>query len=273
MSEPSNPLLKPIPIAAVGLLILVAAVVGLVRSGESPDESGDEANGKRGIRISKSDRSGTGSSREENDSGPRKSDGKSDEEMKGTGKPPATIAKAQRRAKMLEVSIRARNELKQIRTKYATQYDSVEARRAFSAKMKNVTDPEERRRLLDEHSATVRAARIRQEAEKGFPERAREKRLGALQVVQNLHRMIEHVGKNPGLAGDASAMDDRLAEFVANKEKMGETEFHASFAALQADLQALRDRNDKHSRLSATPSAQGARPAPISNPVPKTPTP
>lgn len=162
----------------------------------------------------------------------------------GTGPAPNIVAeKSKRKELMIRTSVQARSELKALREKYQTEFDSPEARKAFSDKLRAVTDAGERKRLLEEHDLARRIARDRMDAEKGFPGRAREKRLIALMQVQNLWRMNSFVARNENLKTEADQFDDRLAEWVASEEELSDEEFHESFNALRHTLNELRVRN------------------------------
>ena len=89
----------------------------------------------------------------------------------------------------------------------------------------------------------MRIARDKADAQKGFPGRAREKRLIALMQVQNLWRMNSFVARNENLKTEADQFDARLAEWVASEEGMSDEDFHESFNALRHTLNELRVRN------------------------------
>ncbi len=153
------------------------------------------------------------------------------------------VEKSKRKELMIAISVRARNELKGLRERYQTEFDSPEARKEFSDTLRNVTDPQERERLVRERTTAMRIARDKADAEKGFPGRAREKRLIALMQVQNLWRMNSFVARNETLKTEADQFDDRLAEWVANEEEMSDEDFHESFNTLRHTLNDLRVRN------------------------------
>ncbi len=153
------------------------------------------------------------------------------------------VEKSKRKKLMIAISVRARNELKGLRERYQTEFDSPEARKEFSDTLRNVTDPQERERLVRERTTAMRIARDKADAEKGFPGRAREKRLIALMQVQNLWRMNSFVARNETLKTEAGQFDDRLAEWVANEEEMSDEDFHESFNTLRHTLNDLRVRN------------------------------
>ncbi len=153
------------------------------------------------------------------------------------------VEKSKRKELMIAISVRARNELKGLRERYQTEFDSPEARKEFSDTLRNVTDPQERERLVRERTTAMRIARDKADAEKGFPGRAREKRLIALMQVQNLWRMNSFVARNETLKTEAGQFDDRLAEWVANEEEMSDEDFHESFNTLRHTLNDLRVRN------------------------------
>ena len=243
MSKPSKLLFNPLFLAATGIFLLgLAAVVITSSVVKDTGDSGDSS----ATRIAKSSRRPSDLSNPEASSGPRKSKGKTTEEMKGNGRnasPVVVAEKSRRKELMIRTSVEARNELKGLREKYSTEFDTPEARKEFSERIRAVTDAEERKRLLAEHDEARRAARTRKEAEHGFPGRAREKRLIALMQVQNLWRMNSFVAQNEALKEDAEQFDDSLAEWVAHSEGMSEEEFHRSFNTLRTTLNALRVRN------------------------------
>ena len=225
---------------ALAAVVIVALGIGVIlfMSSNAPESA------KAGTKIvSKSAKSGTHSTRPSASSpeATRKSRGRDELLEKEPGK---TVApKSERKDLMISISVRARNELKGLRERYQTEFDSPEARKEFSDTLRSVTDPQERERILQERTTAMRIARDKADAEKGFPGRAREKRLIALMQVQNLWRMNSFVARNENLKTEADQFDDRLAEWVASEEELSDEEFHESFNALRHTLNELRVRN------------------------------
>jgi len=245
MSKPSSLLLNPLVLAASGMILLGVAAVVITSSIVSDEEDRERPTATR---VAKSSGHPSGSTASPPSGGPRKSKGKTEEEMKGDGTGPApniVAEKSKRKELMIRTSVQARSELKALREKYQTEFDSPEARKAFSDKLRAVTDAEERKRLLEENDHARRIARDRMDAEKGFPGRAREKRLIALMQVQNLWRMNSFVAQNDSLKTEAEQFDDGLAEWVANSDGMSEEEFHESFNTLRQTLNTLRIRSGR----------------------------
>ncbi|MBT45286.1 MAG: hypothetical protein CL922_07720 [Deltaproteobacteria bacterium] len=240
MSKPSKLLLNPFVLTASGIVLLGVVSIAIIRSMAPDEKEGVESGEKSAIRPAKSSVHPSRSSGDSSSSGPRKSQGK---EIQGDGKIVAVPEKSKRQEFMTTISVRARNELKGLREQYKTEFDSAESRKEFSDTLRNVTDPEERERLLRERTTAMRIARNKMDAQKGFPGRAREKRLIALMQVQNLWRMNAFVVRNASLTGEAEKFDDRLAEWAANSEDMSDEEFHASFNDLRHALNDLRGRN------------------------------
>ena len=246
MSNPSKLLRNPLVLIASGIVLLGLVVSIAITRSMGPDEKERVESGeKRVIQPSKSSvppsRSSEGSSR----GGPRKSQGK---EIQGDGHIVAVPEKSRRQEFMTAISVRARNELKGLREQYKTEFDSAESRKEFSDTLRNITDPEERQRLLLERTTALRVARNKMDAQKGFPGRAREKRLIDLMQVQNLWRMNTFVARNASLTGEAGKFDDRLAEWAVNSEDMSDEEFHTTFNELRHDLNVLRGRNQSGAR-------------------------
>jgi hypothetical protein len=246
MSHPSHPLLSPVPVV-ITILILVAVGIGISRVGRE-SEGAEKAKENGGNRIAKSIPRRSEPSREAG--GYRKSEGKTEEEKKGWG----DIFLLNQNEMMVQVSVRAREELKTLRANFQTKYDNPEERQTFSRELSGISDPVERQRLLQERTQVMRKARAEADAAKGFEARAFEKRLIVLMQVQNLHRMGEHIAKSPALKEKSLAFNNNLAEWVKTHEGMDDTAFHSSFSNLRNDLNSLRQRNSK----------QGAKPAPIS---------
>jgi len=251
MSEPSKYPFKAIPVVVVAIVVLVAAGIGISRIGKPDGENPDKE--KAGdIRSAKSSpRSAEGRT---NGSSVRKSAGKSDEERKGKGVAAVIRTGGNRREMMIQVSVAAREELIALRKKHATEFESPEVRRAFSAQLSQIKSVEERQRLLQERTHEMRRARDAADAAKGFADRAREKELIVLMQVQSLHRMAEFVAKSPAMRNDADAYVERLAAWVeeAASGRIEEVEFQTSFTQLRNDLNELRRRNAQHS--VATPN-------------------
>jgi len=217
---------------------LVALVVFLFTRPDAPE------NGEAGTDVaSKSAKSRTHSPRPSagTPGATRKSPGRDEVLQQEPGV--TVVAKSERKDLMIAISVRARNELKGLRERYQTEFDSPEARKEFSDTLRNVTDPQERERLLQERTTAMRIARDKADAQKGFPGRAREKRLIALMQVQNLWRMNSFVARNENLKTEADQFDARLAEWVASEEGMSDEDFHESFNALRHTLNELRVRN------------------------------
>jgi len=149
-----------------------------------------------------------------------------------------------RKEAMVAVSVQARRDLKLLRESSRDGSETPEAREAFAAEsISNISDPGERKRLLEERSESMRIARDRADAEKGFPGRAREKRLIALMQVQNLWRMNAHLSKNRSLKTESAKFDGELMEWVENSEGMSDQDFHQSFNNLRRILNELRIRD------------------------------
>ena len=245
MSNPSKFLLNPLVLAASGIILLGAVAVFITSSITSEDSDSGTIPAKR---IAKSSGRPSGATDLANSGEIRKSRGKTDEEKKGNGKGPQPVViadKSKRKELMIRVSVEARNELKALREKYRTEFDTPESRKEFSDQLRSVTDADERKRLLTQHEEARRIARNKMDAEKGFPGRAREKRLIALMQAQNLWRMNSIVAQNNALKAEAEQFDDQLAEWVANSEDMSEEEFQKTYNTLRNTLTALRARNGR----------------------------
>ncbi|MDE0596361.1 MAG: hypothetical protein OSB65_14055 [Roseibacillus sp.] len=250
MPHPSHPLLSPVPVV-ITILILVAVGFGISRVGRE-SEGAEKAKENGGNRIAKSIPRRSEPSHEAG--GYRKSEGKTEEEKKGW----RDIFLLNQNEMMVQVSVRAREELKTLRANFHTKYDSPEERQAFGRELSGISDPAERQRLLQERTQVMRKARAEADAAKGFEARAFEKRLIVLMQVQNLYRMGEHIAKSPPLKVKSLAFNNRLAEWVKTNEGMDDAAFHSSFSNLRNDLNSLRQRN---SIQGAKPSR---KPAPIS---------
>jgi len=245
MSIPSKFLRNPLVLIAFGIVFLVVVSIAITRSMAPDEKESLKSGGTRAIRPAKSS---VPPSRSPGGSSPGSSHKSQGREIQGDGQIVAIPEKSKRQEFMTTISIRARNELKGLREQYKTEFDSPESRKEFSDTLRNVTDPEERERLLQERTTAMRIARNKMDAQKGFPERAREKRLIALMQVQNLWRMNTFVAQNASLTGEAGKFDDRLAEWAANSEDMSDEKFHASFNELRHALNALRSRNQSGPR-------------------------
>ncbi len=245
MSKPSKLLLNPLVLTASGIVLLGVVSIAIIRSMAPDEKEGVESGEKSAIRPAKSSVHPSRSSGGSSPGGPRKSQGK---EIQVDGKIVAVPEKSKRQEFMTTISVRARNELKGLREQYKTEFDSAESRKEFSDTLRNVTDPEERKRLLLERTTALRMARNKMDAQKGFPGRAREKRLIDLMQVQNLWRMNTFVARNASLTGEAGKFDDRLAEWAVNSEDMSDEEFHTTFNELRHDLNVLRGRNQSGAR-------------------------
>ena len=245
MSKPFKLLRNPLVLIASGLILLGVVAIAITRSMAPEEKESAESGEKIAIPPAKSSVHPSRSSKGSSPGGPRKSQGK---EIQGDGNIVAVPGKSKRQEFMTALSVRARNELKGLRMQYQTEFDSAESRKEFSDTLRNVTDPEERKRLLLERTTAMRIARNKMDAQKGFPGRAREKRLIALMQVQNLWRMTAFVARNDSLTGEAGKFDDRLAEWAATSEDMSDEEFHASFNELRHALNDLRGRNQSNTR-------------------------
>jgi len=148
-----------------------------------------------------------------------------------------------RKEAMIAVSIRARKDLKLLREGSRNELESAESREEFAEKIRDISDPGERKRLLEERAESIRIARNKADAKKGFPGRAREKRLIALMQVQSLWRMNSYLAQNSSLKNESAQFDDQLAEWVETSEGMSDEEFHQSFNDLQRSLNELRIRD------------------------------
>ena len=227
---------KPMIVASVASVLLLATFVG-IKFLPSGDDSGNTANpplDKIPPALKSPDKSASGNT-------PRKS----------TTQRPATDkieservdSAPSRKEAMIALSIRARRDLKLLREGLRNELESVEAREEFARKIRDVSDPAERKRLLEERADSMRIARNKADASKGFPGRAREKRLIALMQVQSLWRMNSHLSQNRSLKTESAQFDDQLAEWVEKSEGMSDEEFHQSFNDLQRSLNELRIRD------------------------------
>lgn len=260
MSDPPKSHLTTVTVV-IAILILVAVGFAISQVGKKSDDD-ETAAEKARVRISKSVANRDEPARERG--GYRKSEGKTEEEKKGWGE----ILLLDRKEMMIQVSIKAREDLKAIREKHKTKYDDPAVRQAFSKELMAVKDPQERQKILQKRTAEMRKARAAADASKGFQERATEKRLIVLMQVQNLYRMGEYVAKSPDMKQEALAFDDRLAEWVQGSEEMDDPAFHKTFTQLRNDLNVLRQRNAKYE--VHTPYNPSPRPQPNSGATPQT---
>ena len=253
MSQPSKILLNPFILSGLGIVLLGGLAIGITKFVLS-DVKEDVGSGKKNTtHIAKSSGHPSSSSGDNATGGPRKSKSKPGEEIQENGEFGSVPEKSKRQGLMTTISVQARNELKGLRELYRTEFDSAESRKKFSDTLRNTTDPKERERLLRERTTAQRIARNKAEAQKGLPERAREKRLIALMQVQNLWRMNSFVAQNESLSGEAGEFDDRLAEWVVNSEKMSDEEFHTTFNKLRNALNDLRVRNQGNTSRPKSP--------------------
>ena len=243
MSQPLKLLHNPLFLSALALVVLGAIAIGITKSILSGNNEDIESGKKNTIHTAKSSGHSSRSTGSNAPGGPRKSTSKAGEEIRESGESGAIPEKSRREALMTTISVQARNELKGLREQYRTEFDSAESRKKFSDSLRNTTDPKERERLLRERTTAHRMARNKLEAQKGFPGRAREKRLIALMQVQNLWRMNSFVARNESLSGEAGEFDDRLAEWAVTSEGMSDEEFHTTFNELRNALNNLRTRN------------------------------
>jgi hypothetical protein len=244
VSDQSSPRFNPVLLIVVGVLVLAALAFGVMAlKNSSKDDASVEAVDKGPGR-----KSARGSSTEHSYTADNKHGKKSEDAREGSR--PNLSAGARSLGAIgdveklfVEVSIAAREELKLIRERSATEYDDPEERRAFGVKLSQISDPQERQRVLRERTELMRAARARVDAAKTVEDRDREKQLIVLMQVQNLWRMAEFVGKNPNLQEEAADFEESLADWVQSAEQVDNDTFHSSFNTLRDSLNELRRRN------------------------------
>ena len=228
---------KPVIVGSMAAGLLLAALIGLklLSSGGDPGNAGNSST----IKIppppqDSADKASSGNSSRKS-SAQRPATGNLESEQMETA--------PSRKEAMVAVSIRARRDLKLLREGSRTELESAEAREEFAETIRNISDSGERKRLLEERAESMRIARNKADAEKGFPGRAREKRLIALMQVQSLWRMNSYLAQNRSLKTESAQFDDQLADWVEKSEGMSDEEFHQSFNDLQRSLNELRIRD------------------------------
>lgn len=241
MSNSSTSRFNPVLLATVGVLVVAAVAIGIMVIGapddeEASTESGSSKSGAKSPRLVGSSLAGGGSQNS------KKSDGVRD------GSRPDQNAKSpypsgSREQLFLQTSIDAREELKLLRDKYATPFDDPEERRAFGVRLAQITDPQERQRVLQERTEEMRQARAKADSTKTQEDRDREKELIALMQVQNLWRMADFVAKNRDLQTEVDRFQDELADWVQSSETSDAETFHNTFNSLRHNLNELRKRN------------------------------
>lgn len=228
---------KPVIIGSIAVGLLLATLVGLklLPAGTDNGEAGNSSiiEIPPPARTSPDNGSSGNTSRKSSAQRPATEKIESDQEENTLSRKEAMVA----------VSVQARRDLKLLRESSRNVFESPEAREAFAATIRNISDPEERKRLLEERAESMRIARDRADAEKGFPGRASEKRLIALMQVQSLWRMNSHLSKNRSLKTESAQFDSQLVEWVENSEGMSAQDFHQSFNNLRRSLNALRMRD------------------------------
>ncbi len=250
MSQPSKILLNPLTLSGLAIVLLGVLAIGISKFVSSDGKENAENEEKGATQIAKSSGHSSRPSGSNTPRGPRKSSGGDGREIQG---PRAVPDKSKRQEFMTRISVQARNELKGLREAYRTEFDSAESRKEFSDTLRSVTDQEKRERLIQERTTAQRIARNKMEAQKGFPQRSREKRLIALMQVQNLWRMNSFVARNSSLSGEAGEFDDRLAEWAVNAEDMDDEEFHTTFNELRNTLNGLRTRSQGRTSRPRSP--------------------
>jgi hypothetical protein len=245
--------LSPALLAIVGLLVVAAIAVGIIVI-KKPGKETETADSKpRAENRGKAPRSASPSSYAERTPGSSKAAAN----REGTRPDPGLTGRRggeELDEMFVRISVEARDELKDLRAKYATAYDDPEERRQFGIRLSQITDPQERQRVLLERTETMRRARAEADAAKSAEDLEREKELIALMQVQNLWRMAEFVGKNSELAPEVEEFDERLAQWIEDSESMDSATFHSTFNTLRDPLNELRQRNAKTTHSNAGPA-------------------
>ena len=236
MPLPSFPS-KPVVIGSIATGLLLVTLVGLklLPAGTDNSETGNSSTIEIPPQSRTSPDNGSSGNTSRKSSVQRPATGKIESDQEQTT--------PSRKEAMVAVSVQARRDLKLLRESSRDEFETPEAREAFAETISNISDPGERKRLLEERAESMRIARDRADAEKGFPGRAREKRLIALMQVQNLWRMNTHLSKNRSLKTEAAKFDGELMEWVENYEGMSDQDFHQSFNNLRRTLNELRIRD------------------------------
>ena len=228
---------KPVIAGGMAAGLLLAALIGLklFSSGGDPGNAGNSSS----VKIppppqDSADRASSGNTSRKSSAQRPATENLESEQMETA---------PSRKEAMVAVSIRARRDLKLLREGSRNELESAEAREEFAETIRNISDPGERKRLLEERAESMRIARNKADAEKGFPGRAREKRLIALMQVQSLWRMNSYLAQNRSLKTESAQFDDQLADWVEKSEGMSDEEFHRSFNDLQRSLNELRIRD------------------------------
>ena len=228
---------KPVIAGGMATGLLLAALIGLkvLSSGGDPGNAGNSS----AVKIpsppqGSADRTSSGNTFRKSNAQRPATENLESEQMETA---------PSRKEAMVAVSVRARRDLKLLREGSRNELESAEAREKFAETIRNISDPGERKRLLEERAESMRIARNKADAEKGFPGRAREKRLIALMQVQSLWRMNSYLAQNRSLKTESAQFDDQLADWVEKSEGMSDQEFHQSFNDLRRSLNELRIRD------------------------------
>ena len=72
-----------------------------------------------------------------------------------------------RKEAMIAVSVRARTDLKKLRETLRDEFESPEAREEFAETIRNIQDPAERKKLMEERATSMRIARDRADTDQG----------------------------------------------------------------------------------------------------------
>ena len=136
--------------------------------------------------------------------------------------------------------------LKALRKRYTDEFNYEEEQKIMREKVRQISDPHERLRIMREFTDASRAAQKKADATWTKEERLEERRCVQLIKIPENWKLAERIAKHPVFAERAHTIAGRLIEWTKTRDELSHDDFMSSLQGLRQDLYALNREFEKH---------------------------